>query len=152
MPQVPGCAAVASSSGRSGSIPDWISSPGERGETCLPKVEGEVAGTVTLTTWDPAWSDESDATSAHRLAVHRAVAGLGHDLLKWVSAEARRRFSSARLDCASSNVRPRRYYTDAGFSARGEAIVHDTQVALFERLTGLDRRNAIRGQPPELSP
>ena len=116
---------------------DWIGPPLERGETWLANIDGVVVGTLTLTTSDPAWPAEPLAASyLHRLAVRRSFAGLGNDLLAWASTEAHRRgHRRLRLDCVSSNLRLRRYYTEAGFIASGEAMVHGTKVALFERLT-----------------
>jgi GNAT superfamily N-acetyltransferase len=115
--------------------PDWLGPPIERGETWLATIDGDVVGTVTLTTTDPAWpAGPPDSTYVHRLAVRRTFAGAGHDLLEWALAEARRRGHRVlRLDCVSSNQRLRRYYTEAGFVAQGEATVHGTKVALFER-------------------
>ncbi len=116
---------------------DWIRPPLERGETWLAAIEGDVIGTLTLTAHDPAWPDDrTAATYVHRLVVRRSFAGVGHDLLTWASTEAHRRGHSAlRLDCASTNLRLRRYYIEAGFRVRGEATIHGTKVTLFERFT-----------------
>jgi GNAT superfamily N-acetyltransferase len=70
---------------------DWIGPAVERGETWLAYVSGELAGTLTLTTSDPAWpNDAREATYVHRLAVRRPFAGLGVVLLDWATDEARR--------------------------------------------------------------
>jgi hypothetical protein len=119
---------------------DWIGPPLERGETWLANIDGDVVATLTLRTSDPAWPDgDLAATYLHRLAVRRAFAGVGLDLLGWAAAEAhRRRHRALRLDCVASNRRLRRYYTEAGFIARGEATIHGTEVARFERRAGPD--------------
>jgi len=119
------------------SSPGWLGPPIERGETWLATIDGDVVGTVTLTTTDPAWpAGPADCTYVHRLAVRLAHAGAGHELLEWASAEAHRRgHRSLRLDCVSSNEQRCRYYTAAGFIASGDATVHGTKVALFERPT-----------------
>jgi hypothetical protein len=116
---------------------DWIGPPVERGETWLASVAGEVAGTLTLAAHDPAWpDDERDVTFVHRLAVRRTHPGLGLRLLDWASGGARAQGHRAlRLDCVATNSRLRRYYEDAGFLVRGEAIVHGAAVTLLERPT-----------------
>jgi predicted N-acetyltransferase YhbS len=119
---------------------DWIGPPLARGETWLANIDGAVVGTLTLTTSDPARPDgHVGATYLHRLAVRRSFAGVGRELLEWAVIEARRRgHRLLRLDCVSSNLRLRRYYTEAGFTSRGESTIHGTQVTLFDRRTGPD--------------
>ena len=62
--------------------PEWIGRPVERDETWLAYIGGDVVGTLTLARSDPAWTDgHPAATYLHRLAVGRAFAGVGTDLL-----------------------------------------------------------------------
>ena len=116
---------------------DWIGPSIRRGETWLATVGGHLAGTITLSSVDPAWPDDAgDAAYVHRLAVRRGSPGRGRALLDWAAATAQAQHRSLlRLDCVSSNVRLRRYYEEAGFQPRGEASIHGATVTLFERPT-----------------
>jgi GNAT superfamily N-acetyltransferase len=82
----------------------------------------------------------------HSLAVRRTVAGrsVASTMLDWAVQYATSQGSDElRLDCWAGNNRLRRYYEDAGFEARGEALVaseagvdhQDYYVAKFAKKT-----------------
>jgi GNAT superfamily N-acetyltransferase len=108
-----------------------------RGEVWVVRAGAQLAGSLALEdedleTWGPS---DGSALYLHRLVVARAHAGtgLGRRLLAWARDEARARGRrSLRLDCVASNTFLRRYYSDAGFEARGEVDLGRVQLARFE--------------------
>ena len=114
--------------------PEWIAPSIQRGETWLAECDGRTAGTITITTSDPAWpDDEGDARYVHRLAIERWAVGLGAVLLRWASDHARQHGCRyLRLDCLSSNARLCRYYEDAGFEPCGQGEVHGATVRRYQ--------------------
>jgi len=76
---------------------------------------------------DHIWTNESgSALYLHSLAVVRRAAGqdVAKAMLDWaVAFAARRGIEELRLDCWAGNERLKRYYVDAGFDPRGEAMV-----------------------------
>lgn len=93
------------------------------GELFVVLQDGQTAGTVTLQWADPMfWGDRSDAGFVHRLAISRAYAGIGKQVIWWAQSQV---LAHGRnylcLDTLTSNARLCRYYEDLGFSAVGEA-------------------------------
>jgi GNAT superfamily N-acetyltransferase len=105
--------------------PSWVEDAITRGETWLVKVDGQIAGTVTLDWSDAAWTGmPGNAAYLHRMAVRRQSAGLGAVILAWAADVARQHDRDAlRLDCVASNGLLRAYYEAAGFAFRGDAVV-----------------------------
>jgi GNAT superfamily N-acetyltransferase len=115
--------------------PEFLLGCVERGELYVATDGGRIVGTVTLQWSDPLfWGDRQDAGFVHRLAVQRAHAGGGRDLLEWVEGEVKARGRSfVCLDTLSSNTRLRRYYEEMGFRTVGEITgpaEHPTDPAL----------------------
>jgi GNAT superfamily N-acetyltransferase len=104
--------------------PAWIEPAIERGETWLARLDGSVAGTITLDWEDPLWSDlEAHAGYVHRMAVRRSASGLGAALLDWATATSQALGCAyVRLDCVSSNRRLRSYYEARGFQHQGDVL------------------------------
>lgn len=104
---------------------DWLTPAVSRGETWIARLDGRLAGTITLSWSDPLWPDDGAAGYVHRLAVRRDAAGLGRRLLDWAAATAigagRDRL---RLDCVAWNHELRAYYEAAGFLYCGDCEVH----------------------------
>jgi GNAT superfamily N-acetyltransferase len=113
--------------------PEWIEPAIENGETWLARVDGEVAGTITLEWDDPLWADvEGTAGYVHRIAVRRTARGLGVALLDWAAATAGALGCAyLRLDCLSSNSRLRAYYESRGFLHHSD--VQDSRRAIVSR-------------------
>jgi GNAT superfamily N-acetyltransferase len=103
----------------------WVEPAIERGETWLARLDGVVAGTITLDWDDPLWSDlHGTAGYVHRMAVRRSAAGLGAALLDWAVATTRALGCAyLRLDCVTSNTRLRSYYESRGFHHQGDVPV-----------------------------
>ncbi|MEI8406204.1 MULTISPECIES: GNAT family N-acetyltransferase [unclassified Kribbella] len=103
----------------------WVEPAIERGETWLARLDGVVAGTITLDWDDPLWSDlEGTAGYVHRMAVRRSATGLGAALLDWAVATTRALGCTyLRLDCVTSNTRLRSYYESRGFHHQGDVPV-----------------------------
>jgi GNAT superfamily N-acetyltransferase len=103
----------------------WVEPAVERGETWLARLDGVVAGTITLDWDDPLWSDlDGTAGYVHRMAVSRSAPGLGATLLDWAAATSRALgCAQLRLDCVSSNDRLRTYYESRGFRHHGAVPV-----------------------------
>ncbi|WP_165949479.1 GNAT family N-acetyltransferase, partial [Kribbella turkmenica] len=95
----------------------WVEPAIEAGETWLARLDGVVAGTITLDWDDPLWSDVGGrAGYVHRMAVSRSAPGLGAALLDWSAATAAALgCPHLRLDCVTSNHRLRTYYESRGF-------------------------------------
>lgn len=100
----------------------WVGPAVERGETWLARLDGAVAGTITLDWDDPLWSDlDGSAGYVHRMAVTRSAPGLGATLLTWTAATTRALGCTyLRLDCVSTNTRLRTYYESQGFHHQGD--------------------------------
>ncbi len=103
----------------------WVESAIERGETWLARLDGVVAGTITLDWEDPLWSDlDEPAGYVHRMAVRRSATGLGAVLLDWAVATSQALgCDQLRLDFVSSNTRLRSYYESRGFQHQGDVPV-----------------------------
>lgn len=115
---------------------EWFVPALEAGHTWLARRDGGLVATITLQ-----WGDElvwgprpADAGYVHRLAVRRAAAGVGAELLAWAEQETRaagRDF--LRLDCWSENARLRQYYEANGFEHRGDTVEWDWTVSRYEK-------------------
>lgn len=105
--------------------PGMVTPSIERGETWLARIDGIVAGTITLDWDDPLWADvEGTAGYVHRVAVRRSAAGLGARLLDWAIDTTRAKDrDNLRLDCAISSRRLRSYYEDRGFRHHSDVPV-----------------------------
>jgi hypothetical protein len=103
-----------------------------RGETWLANIDGDVVDTLTLATSGPA--DGNAPHYVHRVAVRgRSPAS---ETTSWYGRRPKPNGGATAgfgWTVCRSNSRLRRYYTEAGFIARGESTVHGTKVALFER-------------------
>ena len=114
----------------------WVQASIERGETYLARQGDALVGTITLRWEDPAfWGEQPPVAGyVHGIAVRRAFAGAGPELLEWadgqVGAAAR---ELLRLDCRSDNFRLRRYYEEQGFVHRGDATVAGFETSIYER-------------------
>ncbi len=101
----------------------------------------DLIGTLTLQTTDPdVWGEQPpDALYLRGLAVRRAHAGKGRELLAWAesaAADAGRRY--VRLGCMASNSALRAYYERAGYEHRGDRL--DTEgwlESLYEKVVTL---------------
>jgi ribosomal protein S18 acetylase RimI-like enzyme len=110
----------------------------ERGEVYLAELDGEAVATVTLL-WNDLqyWGERPpDAAYVHKLAVRRACAGrrIGSAIVEWAdvtAAQAGRRF--LRLDCLRDNPGIRAYYESLGFEHRGDLVVNDRGMSIYER-------------------
>lgn len=115
---------------------EWFVPALHAGETWLASRRGALVATITLQ-----WEDEAvwgprppDAGYVHRLAVRRAAAGVGADLLTWAEQETRARGRSfLRLDCWSENTRLREYYETHGFEHRGDTAEWGWTVSRYEK-------------------
>jgi GNAT superfamily N-acetyltransferase len=110
----------------------------ERGEVYVAEVDREVVATVTLLWGDPMyWGDRpADAAYVHKLAVRRACAGrrIGSAIVEWAdmtAAAAGRAF--LRLDCLADNPGIRSYYEQLGFEHRGDLVVNNRNMSIYER-------------------
>lgn len=117
--------------------PEWIAPAIDRGETWLARLDGVVAGTITLDWDDPLWSGlRAHAGYVHQLAVRRSAAGLGASLLDWATATSQALGCSyLRLDCVSTNRRLRTYYETRGFQHQGDVADRhgpSTGVSLYQ--------------------
>jgi len=115
---------------------EWVAASIERGETYLARENGAVLGTITLRWADPAfWGEQPPVAGyVHGLAVRRAFAGRGPELLDWADGQVREAGRDLlRLDCRTDNVRLRAYYEQQGFEHRGDATVDDFRTSLYER-------------------
>ena len=110
----------------------------ERGEVYLAELDGEPVATVTLLWDDPQyWGDRPpDAAYVHKLAVSRACAGqrIGSAIVEWADATAARAGRDfLRLDCLRDNPGIRAYYERLGFEYRGDLVVNDRGMSIYER-------------------
>jgi GNAT superfamily N-acetyltransferase len=99
--------------------------------------DGEPVATFSLVPEDSLfWPDAADdALYLHRFAVRRAYrgGGIGTASLRFMQEEvlrAGRRY--LRLDCLAHNPGIRRYYERAGFEHRGDTVVNDMRLSLYE--------------------
>ena len=110
----------------------------ERGEVYLAELDGEPVATVTLLWDDPQYWGErpQDAAYVHKLAVSRACAGqrIGSAIVEWADATAARAGRDfLRLDCLRDNPGIRAYYERLGFEYRGDLVVNDRGMSIYER-------------------
>jgi protein-tyrosine phosphatase len=117
---------------------DELEAAVERGEVYVAEVDGEVVATVTLLWSDPMYWGERppDAAYVHKLAVRRACAGrrIGSAIVEWADATAAaagRMF--LRLDCLAGNPGIRAYYEQLGFEHRGDLVVNNRNMSIYER-------------------
>jgi len=117
---------------------DELEAAVERGEVYVAEVDREVVATVTLLWDDPMyWGDRpADAAYVHKLAVRRACAGrrIGSAIVEWADATAAaagRAF--LRLDCLADNPGIRAYYEQLGFEHRGDLMVDNRNMSIYER-------------------
>ena len=117
---------------------DELEAAVERGEVYVAEVDLEVVATVTLLWDDPMyWGDRpADAAYVHKLAVRRACAGrrIGSAIVEWAdmtAAAAGRAF--LRLDCLADNPGIRSYYEQLGFEHRGDLVVNNRNMSIYER-------------------
>jgi GNAT superfamily N-acetyltransferase len=117
---------------------DQVEAAVERGEVYVAEVDGEVVATVTLLWNDPMYWGERppDAAYVHKLAVRRACAGrrIGSAIVEWADATAAaagRAF--LRLDCLADNPGIRVYYEQLGFEHRGDLVVNNRNMSIYER-------------------
>ena len=110
----------------------------ERGEVYVAELDGAAVATVTLLWDDPMyWPDQSpDGVYVHKLAVSRACAGqrIGQAIVEWAdrtAAAAGRGF--LRLDCLRDNPGIRSYYERLGFEHRGDLVVNERDMSIYER-------------------
>jgi GNAT superfamily N-acetyltransferase len=110
----------------------------ERGEVYVAELDGAAVATVTLL-WDDSmyWPDKPpDGVYVHKLAVSRACAGqrIGQAIVEWAdrtAAAAGRAF--LRLDCLRDNPGIRAYYERLGFEHRGDLVVNERDMSIYER-------------------
>jgi ribosomal protein S18 acetylase RimI-like enzyme len=115
---------------------EWVAPSIDRGETYLARLDGAVAGTITVRWEDPAfWGEQPPVAGyVHGIAVRREFAGLGLELLEWADEQVRAEGRDLlRLDCRTDNERLRRYYEERGFEHRGDATVANFRTSLYER-------------------
>jgi ribosomal protein S18 acetylase RimI-like enzyme len=110
----------------------------ERGEVYLAELDGEPVATVTLLWEDPQYCGERppDAAYVHKLTARRACAGrrIGSALVDWADAAAARAGREfLRLDCLRDNRGIRAYYESLGFEHRGDLVVNDRDMSIYER-------------------
>jgi GNAT superfamily N-acetyltransferase len=117
---------------------DEIAAAIERGEVYVAELDGDVVGTVTLLWDDPTyWGQRpADAAYVHKLAVNRACAGqrIGAAVIEWADATATasgRAF--LRLDTLRDNPGIRAYYERLGFEHRGDLVVNNRNMCIYER-------------------
>ncbi|MFL5981373.1 MAG: GNAT family N-acetyltransferase [Gaiellaceae bacterium] len=117
---------------------DEIEAAIERGEVYVAELDGDIVATVTLLWDDPTyWGDRpADAAYVHKLAVSRACAGqrIGSAIVEWAdrtAGAADRDF--LRLDCLGDNPAIRAYYERLGFEHRGDLVVNNRNMAIYER-------------------
>jgi len=95
---------------------EWLEPALSDGRVLLGRLNGTIVATATLAWTDPLWPDDHSAGYLHFFAVRRAAAGLGAELLAWVTTavqEHGRRL--LRLDCPADNTPLRTYYERVGF-------------------------------------
>jgi GNAT superfamily N-acetyltransferase len=117
---------------------DELEAAVERGEVYVAEVDGKVVATVTLL-WNDTmyWGERPpDAAYVHKLAVRRACAGrrIGSAIVEWADATAAaagRAF--LRLDCLADNRGIRAYYEQLGFEHRGDLVVDNRGMSIYER-------------------
>jgi predicted N-acetyltransferase YhbS len=117
---------------------DELAAAVERGDVYVAELDGEVVATVTLLWDDPMYwgNGPPDAAYVHKLAVSRACAGqrIGSAIVEWADATAAaagRQF--LRLDCLGDNPRIRAYYEQLGFEHRGDLVVNERNMSIYER-------------------
>jgi len=110
----------------------------ERGEVYIAELGGDAVATMTLLWDDPMYWGErpSDAVYVHKLAVSRTYAGqgIGEALVEWAdghAAQVGRTF--LRLDCLRDNPGIRAYYERLGFEHRGDLVVNNRRMSIYER-------------------
>lgn len=119
---------------------EWIADEIARGEVYLAKVDGELAGSLTLN-WsdDLVWPDApQNAGYVHRLVISRKFAGqgIGQQLLHWTEDASRQQGKQfLRLDCWAENPRLCDYYTAAGFTSLGVV-----EIKISDKMTYLSHR------------
>ena len=117
----------------------------ERGEVYVAELDGEPVATVTLLWDDPQYWPHAapDAAYVHKLAVSRACAGrrVGEAIVEWAdrtAAAAGREF--LHLDCLRDNPGIRAYYEGLGFEHRGDLVVNERDMSIYERRVHTPRR------------
>ena len=117
---------------------DEIAAAIERGEVYVAELDGDVVATVTLLWDDPIYWGErpADAAYVHKLAVSRACAGqrIGAAVIDWADATATaagRAFH--RLDTHPDKPGIRAYYERLGFEHRGDLLVNNRNMCIYER-------------------
>jgi GNAT superfamily N-acetyltransferase len=117
---------------------DQIAAAIDRGEIYVAELDGDLVATVTLLWEDPTYWGErpADAAYVHKLAVRRACAGqrIGNAIVEWADRTAAakgRQF--LRLDCLRDNPGIRAYYENLGFEHRGDLVVNDRDMSIYER-------------------
>jgi ribosomal protein S18 acetylase RimI-like enzyme len=110
----------------------------DRGEVYVAELDGAPVATVTLLWDDPLyWPDAApEAAYVHKLAVSRAAAGrrIGEAIVEWAdrtAAAAGRDY--LRLDCLRDNPGIRSYYERLGFEHRGDLVVNERGMSIYER-------------------
>jgi ribosomal protein S18 acetylase RimI-like enzyme len=117
---------------------DQIAGAIDRGEVYLAELDGDAVATVTLLWDDPTYWGERppDAAYVHKLAVSRACAGqrIGDAIVEWADGTAAAQGRSfLRLDCLRDNPGIRAYYERLGFEHRGDLVVADRDMSIYER-------------------
>jgi GNAT superfamily N-acetyltransferase len=110
----------------------------DAGALFLVERDGEVVATLSLLPDDELfWPGAPPvALYLHRFAVRRSATGtgVGAAALVWCEEETRRRGRRfLRLDCHATDPGIRRYYEQAGFEHRGDAVANDTELSLYEK-------------------
>jgi len=103
----------------------------------LALLDGEPIATFSLMPEDSLFWPEAadDALYLHRFAVLRAHRGgsIGTASLRFMQEEVLRAGQRyLRLDCLAHNSGIRRYYEAAGFEHRGDTVVNDMRLSLYE--------------------
>jgi ribosomal protein S18 acetylase RimI-like enzyme len=117
---------------------DELAAAIERGEVYVAELDGEPVATVTLLWDDPQYwgARPPDAAYVHKLAVSRACAGqrIGIAIVEWADLTAARAGREyLRLDCLGDNPGIRAYYERLGFEHRGDLVVNDRNMSIYER-------------------
>ena len=117
---------------------DELAAAIERGEVYVAELDGEPVATVTLRWDDPQYwgARPPDAAYVHKLAVSRACAGqrIGIAIVEWADLTAARAGREyLRLDCLGDNPGIRAYYERLGFEHRGDLVVNDRNMSIYER-------------------
>jgi GNAT superfamily N-acetyltransferase len=112
-------------------IRQWI----DDGTLYVIWVDDTAVGTFSL--WDrddmfwPGAAD--DSLYLHQFGVRRHAGGIGHQAIRWMIEECRRRDRLyLRLDCISENEGIRRYYEAEGFVHSAETMGYGIPLSLYE--------------------